>query len=347
MDMAVVEKKAAQLLHRGVALLLNALTFGLKLSHWRFETSESVSGGVSVFKALGVSGSGGNIYLFYDPSKDRSGKWETSTIRSHLEYVVGGVSVGVPIPFDPVSASYSAASWPNTGWLLTFPGHGEFEADPQCFNDPTIRSAPVMLIQIDAALLPLRWMLSGMAGVGAITSALPKSDVLDRQFAGSAALMFLGVNPILQALLKSLAGNFRALANAVTRRAPTGIWASIGDTVTRPYEIGWDLAKVEAEMMVLIPTIQALVGQSRGVLATVGVEAALPGAGIAAYFGLIKSWADESKVGADGHVEEPPDRMRGAVGSVLGATVGTAVGGPLGGAVGGTVGVAPPKPYTF
>jgi hypothetical protein len=311
MDLGAVEKRAGQILHRGVALLLDALTFGIKVSHWKFDTSESVSGGVSVFKAVGVSGSGGNIYLYYDPSKDGSGSWQTSTVRSHLEYVVAGVSVGIPIPFDPVSASYSAASWPNTGTLLYLPGYEDFKGDPDCFNDPTIRSAPVMMIQVDAALLPLRWMLAASGGMAGAAFTLPKSNVLDRQFAGSAALMFLGVNPLLQALLKSLAGNFRALATAMTRKPPTTAWAFIEDSYVRPFEVGWDLVKVEAEMMLLISTIRTLAMQSRAVLATAGVEAALPGAGIAAYFGAIKSWADESKTSADGKVEEPPDRMPG------------------------------------
>ena len=293
MDLAVVEKKASQLLHRGVAQLLKALTFGIKLSRWRFETSESAAGGVSVFKAIGVSVSGGNVYLFYDPTKDRTGTWANSNVRARLVYGVGGVSVGIPIPYDPVAASYSAASWPNAGALLYFPGHEDFDANPQCFNDPSILSAPTMLIQADAALLPLRWILPGAA-------ALPAADVLDRQIAGSAALMFLGVNPLLQALLKSLASNFRALVTAATHKPPTTTWGLIEDSVTRPLEVAWNLEKIEAEMMFLLPSIQTLVCQSRGVLATWGVEAALPGAGLAVYYQHNQELGEREQGGAAG-----------------------------------------------
>jgi hypothetical protein len=176
---------------------------------------------------------------------------------------------------------------------LILPGQKDFVSAAD-FNVPEIRSSPCMIVQVDVALLPLRWLLMGMGPAGMAAQTLPKSDILDKQLAGSAALMFLGVNPMLQALIRALMQNFRALADAVLRKPPQGVWGIVKDSITRPYEIGWDLAKIEVEIMLLTAQIQSFAANSRAVLATAGVESALPGAGISFYFGGMKGWEDKS-----------------------------------------------------
>ncbi len=286
--------KAEQLLRRGVSMLFNFMTTNIKqsMSHWVFNTSESASLGVGTpALKFSVGVNGGELFL----SRGGTGKtpWDNAPDRVRLGYATIGIGLGLSIPLGggfSVSASYSSTDWPNTGILFLLPGAHDFTT-PDDFNEHGLAS-PTVIINVDAALLPLRWLMRGMPGLQVAAELLPESAAMDRQIAGSAAAMFLGVNPSLYATLRDIFHNFKDLAHIAFAPPPSGFLANLEDSVTRPAQMFWDLTKIEVEMAMLMARLQSVATMSRAVLFSAGVESALPGVGISAYFGAVRGWTN-------------------------------------------------------